>query len=102
MSAPAPAFAERVPIGVVHLHERLVPPCVDKRRVVKLVSAQHRAARTEGTCREQPRAAITEMQAPFGKAGRMREQARHGMSEALSIGQGLTQHHVATALAMYR
>src|SRR5436190_12177959 len=69
---------------------------------MKLVAADQRSGGSDRAWSQQTGLSVTEVQAAFAEAGRMAEQAGHGMSDAISILEGFAEHHVAATLAVNR
>src|SRR6266705_805700 len=69
---------------------------------MKLVAADQRSSGSDRAWSQQPGLAVAEVQAAFEEAGRMAEQAGHGMSDAIGIFESFAEHHVAAALAVNR
>src|SRR5215471_4131032 len=60
------------------------------------------AGSAERTVSEKPCFPIAKMQLARREAGRMSQQADHGMTRPLSILKAFAEHHVATAFTMHR
>ena len=102
MSASAAIAPDRKSLGIRELGQRFVLSRGQDRRVVKLVPAHDAAGRAERTVREQARLAVAQMQLALGEAGRMTEQAGHGVANAVGILDPFSEHHVAAAFAVDR
>ena len=71
-------------------------------RIVELVAADLAAGRPERAVGQQAGGPVAEVHPALGEAGRVAEQAEHGVRLAVGILQRFAQHHEAAALAMHR
>ena len=101
-STPAAIAADRLPLGIRKFGQRFVVSCGQDRRIVKLVPANDAAGCADRIGREQTRLAVSQMQLASGEAGRMTEQAGHGMAHAIRVLDPFAKHHVAPAIAVHR
>src|SRR5439155_9323641 len=100
--APAAIGADRPPLRVRKLDQRLVVSRYRKRRVMKLMAANDGARRPDRTCCAKTRLAVSKMQLALGETRGVSEQPRHRVARAACILQSLAEHYMAAALAVHR
>src|SRR5215470_10786934 len=100
--APAADIIERLPMCVGELKKPFIAASRNCRRVVEFMPAYGAAGSAERTVSEKPCFPIAKMQLARREAGRMSQQADHGMTRPLSILKAFAEHHVATAFTVHR
>src|SRR5262245_37786198 len=101
MASPAAGTADPFALRVGKVEKHFIGAGRDQRRVVEFMPAYHAAGLPEGAVGEKPRFAVAEMQLAHRKAGRVSEQAHHGMAYPLRVLEAFAEHHVAAALAVH-
>src|SRR5258708_29702322 len=101
MAAPAARVAEQLSPRVGEVKKHFVGARRDHRRVVEFVPAYRAAGPPEGAVSEKPGLPVAEMQSARREAGRVSEQADHGVAHPLRVLQAFAEHHVAAALAVH-
>src|SRR5689334_21456430 len=66
------------------------------------MGAETRADGSQRRIAQQSRAAIAEMQPPFGEARDQRQEASHATAAPFGVDQGFAENHVAAALSINR
>src|SRR5690242_4747601 len=94
-ASSATAVSEHLVLGVEKFGQTIIVAGGVDRGVMELVTAQDRAGAAERAVRQQPRAAVAEMQLALGKTRGMAEQAGHVVNAPVGVLQALAQHHVA-------
>jgi len=92
---------KRPSLAIVQNRQRIIAAFATQCCIMKLVPAHDRAGPADRTVTKKARFAIAEMELACRKAGRMSEKASHRVMLALPILEALTEHHVATALAVH-
>ncbi len=85
MAAPTAGAAEWLPLRVAKLNKRFIGARRDHRRVVEFVPAYRAAGPPEGAVSEKPGLPVAEMQSARREAGRVSEQADHGVAHPLRV-----------------
>src|SRR5258707_13847219 len=101
MAAPTAGAAEWLPLRVAKHNKRFIGARRDHRRVVEFLPAYRAAGSPECAVSEKPSLPVTEMQSARREAGRVSEQADHGMAHPLRVLKAFAEHHVAAALAVH-
>ena len=99
-TAPVACAAERLSLRLAKPKKGSSAPD-DHRRVVEFMP-RIAAGPPECAVSEKPSLPVAEMQSARREAGRVSEQADHGMAHPLRVLKAFAQHHVAAALAVDR
>src|SRR5258707_8693226 len=102
MPSPASGIVERFSLRVGELKKSLIGTPRNERRIMEFMPAYGAAGSPEGTVGEKLCFPIAEVQLARREAGRMPQQAGHGMAHPLRVLESFTEHHVAAAFAMHR
>ncbi len=101
MATPTAGAGDRLALRVGKVEKHFIGARRDQRRIMEFVSPYRAAGPPERAIGEKPRFPVAEMQSAHREAGRVCEQADHGMAHPLRVLKAFAEHHVAAALAVH-